>query len=80
MAGAHNWVDDVETLLRSRFAVGVTFTTMEAYSIVPDLLRTHPNARNPQARVRDALQGLRLRRSVEFLAKRGTYRLRPVSS
>lgn len=70
-----SWQNDVEQLLRSRWARGEPFSLTAVYEFIPELQALHPSSQNVQARVRDALQGLRHRRVVEFLDK-GRYRLR----
>jgi hypothetical protein len=70
-----SWASDVEQLIRSRCAPGEQFTLSQVYEFLPDLERLHPGAQNINARVRDALQTLRQKRTVEFVAK-GKYRLR----
>ncbi|MGQ0639197.1 MAG: hypothetical protein ACT4P6_00255 [Gemmatimonadaceae bacterium] len=69
------WQDDVERLIRDRWKPGERFTLTEVYTFVPELEQLHPGNRFVHARVRDALQGLRQRRVVEFVT-RGRYRLR----
>jgi len=76
MAGQPSWADELEALLRARHEAGEVFTSDDAYALIPELLHTRPDARNVEARVRDALQQLKHRGRVEFLSKKGTYRLR----
>ncbi len=68
------WVADLERLIRNQWVSGDQFTIAQVYELSPHLEKLHPAARNLEARVRDALQGLRERRIVEFVNK-GVYRL-----
>jgi hypothetical protein len=75
MTREQGWAGDLESLLRLNHQAGDTFVLRDAYALIPELQRLRPEAKNVEARVRDALQQLKHKGRVVFLAKKGTYRL-----
>jgi hypothetical protein len=75
MARPAGWADDLDAALRTRLKAGERFTIEQAYECIPDLMKKRPDAKNVEARVRDALQQLKHKGKAEFLEK-GHYRLK----
>lgn len=70
------WKDEVKTIIIDHWSVGEEFTVRELYQRAETLGQNHPENKNPEAKIRQALQNLRRERVIELTHGVGTYRRR----
>lgn len=70
------WKSELKTIIIDHWSVGEEFTVRELYQQAESLGQNHPENRNPQAKIRQALQGLRRESVIELARGVGTYRRR----
>ena len=68
------WKAEVKTIIIDHWAVGERFTVRELYQQAESLEQAYPENKNPQAKIRQALQNLRRERVIELMHGVGTYR------
>lgn len=70
------WKAEVKTIIIDHWAVGEQFTVRELYQQAQSLEQNHPENKNPEAKIRQALQNLRREKVIELARSVGSYRRR----